>query len=296
MIPSESLEPPPPPMASPLQLFMYELRKERNSECIQIEVDNAKTPASDSSFDGPSTRDDERSVNALYRPHSMPTMRSRGAFDKTQDPSGGLVGVSRDASESLNLSRINSEHRKRPTSMPTMTLRRQDSASRWEHGCYSSAEAKESMNAAWAGPVAPPPAYPKRRLSAEDHTAIREFQQSSEGYFARGDSVSPVAPPPAHPKRRLSAGDNTALLAFQQSSEGTNASDQLPDYTMALKFVQQRYGAPPPHQQRASSFTTGTSRERVVALPALPKRRASLDETIEDLFDLSEDLFDLNEL
>lgn len=233
----------PPPPSSPLKLFMHELRKQRNSESIHIEVDNAKSPSA------VVPKDTEESSSALHRNHSMPTMQSGSSFDRKRSQSGGRPPSSRNTSASP----IFSDERKRPTSMPTMS--RKNSASRWEHGCYSSRATEESMNAPWTSVEVPPPPHPRRRLSAEDRTAIHLL-----------------------PKNNTIEAD---------SSNTASHADQLPDYQMALKLVQQKYAKPAP--QRASSFSGSPSSAKTTlgSLPALPMRRESLDETM-DLFDIVE--------
>lgn len=244
MMPCQSVQsPPPPPPSSPLVIFMHELRKARDTELrIQIQEDNARSPPTDANYVNQGYYD-ETSVNALYRPRSLPML------SRNRDAAGGRLRSSRGGPSPTNLPDLGSEQRMRPNSMPTMSLgRRQNSASRWEHGCHASPECKERMNAAWTAGLTSPP--PSRRRSAEGRIAPQELQ--------RVNSIE------------------------KQFGAFTTSHDQLPDYEIALKFVQRQY-APP----RTSSLPSSSSNKaRIGSLPALPTRRESLDESAENLFDL----------
>lgn len=142
-----------------LKTFIHDLKKQVQSDFIQIECDNARTPAFSLLR--------EFGYNALCRPNSMPSMRS------CRHSSKKLV---EESSSSSSQCRVPSPVR-RPHSMPTMTttMKKSHSMSRWEGGC----EPTTTSNAQWSG-VLP---HPARRDSGEEpsssSSSLRLLDQSS---------------------------------------------------------------------------------------------------------------------
>lgn len=287
-------------VSSPALLaFIHDLKKQAKHDFIQIKCDNAKKPTFSLLQDC--------SRISLHRPNSMPSLRisrsNRKAVIVTSDYN--LVSSS---SQSITDPSFNPSQTRRPSSMPTMTLRKSHSMSRWEVGCEAR---NKTSNAQWSGNDSYLP-QPTRRDSGEDTLPQRRLHHSNPIHYL------------PKPKRRDSSGEDSLQLRrlhptrtlCSSSSSSTSSSSivlahkgSLPDYQIALNLVRQKYGTQSACATSSSNptatnttFSTSSSSNTTskmispsslsnhirrttvtscggkTSLPALPSRRKSIDD------------------